>query len=320
MKIIIATVGPLASASANNISTSQTPPGAFAAVINGTLAVGATANNIAASQSAVGAADLVIDGSLAISGVAYLATPGSVTITSAANDTGITFTVYGLAYNANGGPFGVVETVTGSNTSTVATINKFHRVTRVATSGATAGNVTVGTNGVAVLDKARRVLITSAGNDSNKTFTVTGTDWNGNIVSETITGGNVAAVATTRDFLTVTSIVPSAATAGAITVGTNGVASTRPIILDEYAVAPTTLQINVTGTVNYTVQSTLDDPGVVAWSDIVWVDSADAAVVGATANKMSSFAYVPKMTRVLLNSGSGTVKYTVLQAGSITGV
>lgn len=316
MKTISTTVGPLSSASANNISTTQTPPGAFAAVINGALAAGATANNIAASQSAAGAADLTINGALAVSGVAYLVTPGSVSITSAANDTGITFTVYGLAYNAKGGPFGVVETVTGSNTSTVATINTFSRVTRVATSGATAGNVTVGTNGIATLDKARRVIITSAGNDSNKTFTVTGTDWNGNAASETITGGNAGAVATTRDFLTVTSVVPSAATAGAITIGTNGVASSRPLRLDEYALAPTAIQVDVTGTVSYTVQSTLDDPNEIGWSSVVWVDSADTNVVAATATKQSNFAYLPKYARVVLNSGTGSVRVSVTQASS----
>lgn len=94
------------------------------------------------------------------------------------------------------------------------------------------------TNSVGVLDAPRRVIITSAGNDSGITWTVTGTRgswWASTAVSETITGGNVAAVATTQDFLTVTSIVSSGATASTVTAGTNATGSGPWVVWDKYA-------------------------------------------------------------------------------------
>ena len=184
-------------------------------------------------------------------------------------------------------------------------------------------------NGVAILDVARRVLLTSGGNDSAITFTVKGTDWNGNTQSETLAGGNAAAVATALDFASITGVTHTGSVAGTLTIGTNGVASTRPVFLDEYSYAPTSVQIDVTGTVNYTVQQSLDDPnqpgtgsqttigpgllGQGAFS-INWVNSSDAATINATTTVVSFFAYVPKLVRVVLNSGTGSVKLKVLQA------
>lgn len=134
-----------------------------------------------------------------------------------------------------------------------------------AQSAAAAGNLTINgsaaTGGVATLDKQRKVLITSAGNDSGITFTVYGTNNDNNTFQETITGGNAVAVATTQDFLTVTRVATSAATASTVQVGTNGVASSKwfpvdtgrnPINIGHF--------FRVSGTVNYTLELTQDDP------------------------------------------------------------
>lgn len=82
------------------------------------------------------------------------------------------------------------------------------------------------TAGVATLATARRIIITSAGNDSNKTFRLTGTNADNNPIRETITGGNIGAVQSIQDYKTVTEVTISAASAGAVIVGTNTVAST----------------------------------------------------------------------------------------------
>lgn len=81
--------------------------------------------------------------------------------------------------------------------------------------------------GVAVLDTARRILITSAGNDSGINFTVTGTSHGGSPIAETLAGGNAVAVATAQDFLTVTQVAASGAVATTVEVGTNSTGSTR---------------------------------------------------------------------------------------------
>lgn len=173
--------------------------------------------------------------------------------------------------------------------------------------------------GVATLDKPRRVLVTTAADESAKTITIVGTDWNGNRISETMTGPNATTGYTNYDFATVTSITMSAAAAGNITVGTNGIASSRPIRLDPWADAQVALAINVTGTVNYTVQQTLDDPNSetnpTAYQSMVWIDHADTALVGATTSKQGNYGYAPSWCRVVLNSGSGSLTLRANQSG-----
>ena len=73
--------------------------------------------------------------------------------------------------------------------------------------------------GVATFTAARLITIASAGADDGRTFTVTGTDVNGNAQTETITGPDTATVTGTLYFRTVTTVSVDDDTAGAITVG-----------------------------------------------------------------------------------------------------
>lgn len=86
------------------------------------------------------------------------------------------------------------------------------------------GNLTLAgalvTSGVGYADVPRSVSITSAGNDSGRTFTVYGTDEYGQTMSEAITGPNTTTAHGAKAFWTVTRIAVDAATAGAITAGT----------------------------------------------------------------------------------------------------
>jgi hypothetical protein len=178
-------------------------------------------------------------------------------------------------------------------------------------------NGSLASGGVATLDKPRRVLITDGGNDSGITFTLFGTDWNGSPCSEVLQGTSGSTVASTYDYATITRIATSGATSGSgVTVGTNGVASSRPVFLDPYGYATVSLQVVVTGTVNYTIQQTLDDPNSIGFPAVTWVNSSDSAVVAATATAQSNYAFAPYMTRVTLNSGSGSVVYTIIQSAS----
>ena len=76
---------------------------------------------------------------------------------------------------------------------------------------------------------ARKIGITSDGNDSGITFTITGTDVNGKALSETVTGPNSTTVystnSTAANFKSVTKIATSGATTGNITIGTAAVAA-----------------------------------------------------------------------------------------------
>jgi len=189
-----------------------------------------------------------------------------------------------------------------------------------AAAGALTLNGALVVSGVAIMDNSRRVLITAAGNESAKTFTVTGIGANGSTVSEIITGPNATTAQSVLDYKTVTSITISAAAAGAITVGTSGVGGSSWVVFDAFAPSFISLQCNVTGTINYTVQTTLNDPydpiTPVAPASVVWVNSSDSAVVGATATQQSNFLFCPIYARILINSGTGSVATTFLQSSN----
>jgi len=339
---VIVTVGPLATADPDAVSLSQTAAGAQYLVINGVGATGTfTANSICASQTPGGAGALTIDGTLAttrpVAGFGGTAAAGSaevrfptpvrVYITCAGNNSGRTFTVTGTVQSVNSfGPGAVVaETVTGANANTVATSALFSTVTSVTISGASTGAVTVGHSGVATLDMARRIIITSGGDDTGITFALAGTDWAGNAISETITGVSGTAASSVLDYLTVTSIQTSGAAASTLTVGTNGVAGSPWVRFDDFAaMAEVAIQANALGTVNYTVQQTLDDPNrvtnqgppntfAVSRSGMTWINHPDTALVGATSSVQGNYGYAPIFARVLLNSGTGAVTTTFRQ-------
>lgn len=182
------------------------------------------------------------------------------------------------------------------------------------------------TGGVAILDVARRVLVTSAGDDRTITFRITGTNSDGNPIRQTLTGSNASTVATTIDFKTVTEIYASGASAAAITVGTNGVASSRWIIPDEH-ISPFSIGIGVvvSGTVNYTIELTYDNPnsnqfapgGALGNYPTPPVVFADGTIVNKTANFNGALTSPVAAWRLTLNSQTnpGYATATGIQAG-----
>ena len=194
----------------------------------------------------------------------------------------------------------------------------------IALSQTTAGaaNLTINgglaSGGVATLDVPRRVLITNVGNDSAITFTVYGTWMGGQTISETLQGTSGSTVATTVDFKTVTRIAVSGATSvSGVTVGTNGVAGSSWVRLDSWANAQTAIQCNATGTVNYTVQVTMDDPNdptdPVSIVNTTWLNTNDTDAITAIGDVFTNFDWTPTYARILLNSGTGTVSGTFAQ-------
>ena len=204
MQTRVAQAGPLVAPTATKVGLSQTPSGAGALVLNG--AVGAAiANNICLSQSGTAATPLVING--ALSQTSYVSPTSGVTgatiamlsgnagpiyITSAGNDSTTTFAIVGTAFAPGGTPIVIKETVNGTNASVVASVNSYASIISVTPSANTASTVTVGAMGFATLDTARRLLFTSGGTDTGITITVSGTDWAGTPISETLTGGSSA--------------------------------------------------------------------------------------------------------------------------------
>lgn len=168
--------------------------------------------------------------------------------------------------------------------------------------------------GVAVITNPQRITITTT--DSTHSFTITGATPTGSLLTETVTGNGTSATSA-LDYAKVNSIVISGAASAAVTVGTSGTGSTPWVRLDEWASPPVGIQCNATGTVNYTVQSTYDDPNSptnpVIPSATTWISTNDTNAVNATGNVQTNFLFTPVFVRALLNSGSGSVSMTVIQ-------
>lgn len=173
-------------------------------------------------------------------------------------------------------------------------------------------------SGVGTMPAYGRVAVTSDADDSGITFTITGTDALNNSQSETITGPSTATVYTTLDYKTVTAITVSAATTGNITSGSIDVSSSVPVLLDHYGRGACYLTCEViSGSPVYTVQETAENLYVTA-QPRTWFNSNDTAVVGATASQQSNYLIKPLATRLTITSGTGVVKYTVMDSGPLS--
>jgi hypothetical protein len=169
------------------------------------------------------------------------------------------------------------------------------------------------TGGVATLPAAQPITITSAGNDSGITFKITGTDYGGSPVSETLAGANAAAATSVQQYSMVTSIVASAATAAAITVGT-AAAQYGPWLI--VGAQRNEFQTNVRcflasgGTANYDLQATSD---IQIMNQVGgYADDIDTLLAAQTGN-VSSFPNAPWMAyRLKVNSG-GPVTLRILE-------
>lgn len=321
-------VGPLAASSTTKLCLTQKAAiaGTNYLVLNG-AAGSFTANSVCASQTPGGAVALTLNGTLASSAptgtaIGYLPGPSYIYITGGSDESGKTFAVVGRRFGGIGGAYyAVTETITGPNASTVSSLNQYDQIISITASAGTTGAITVGHYRTATLDTARRVLFTSGGDDSLITATITGGDYAGIPISETLALTNASTAYTVLDYLTLTSITTSGAVATTIIAGTNGIASSPWATFDPYSgTAPTAGQATVSGTVNYTIQLTQDDPNstsnAVARSSMTWLSHTDPAVVNATASAQFGIGYAPAYSRILINSytNPGYVKATYTQA------
>lgn len=189
------------------------------------------------------------------------------------------------------------------------------------TVGALLLNGALASGGAATLDNPRQALFTFAANETGHTFAVIGTNGYGDTVTENVAGTTAGTVATVMSYKTVTSITISANATGALTVGTNGVADSPWVRLDPWSDSYVAIQCTASGTVNYTVQQTLDDPNsptnAVLPASMTWVNSNDTGAVGATGTIQTNYGFAPTWARILLNSGTGTVTASFVQSGVV---
>jgi hypothetical protein len=171
---------------------------------------------------------------------------------------------------------------------------------------------------VATLDTQRQILFT--GNDTGVNFTIVGTDEDGATITEVVAGTGTTATSV-RSYKTVTRITTSAAMANATTVGTNGVGDSQWQIVNR-DVTPMNfgLAVVASGTVNFTVSYTYDDPSLTYRNPLGSppnsFDLAALAAKAATTDAGSGTITWPiAALRLRINSGTGTAVLAIIQAG-----
>ena len=181
---------------------------------------------------------------------------------------------------------------------------------------------------------ARRILLTYGNEASARTLVLTGTSQNGDIITETLAvpSGGSGTVVSVLDYLTLTSALPlgsgwtAAATLGTVTSGTNTPVASSPLWrADDWGFPEITLQAVVTGTVTYTVETSLDDPNVVlpmisvAPASMTWQPTT---LAGNSTNAQEVILGKPLWIRLTINSAtatSGSATLTIVQAGGKLG-
>lgn len=170
-----------------------------------------------------------------------------------------------------------------------------------------------------VLDTPRRVLVTFGGADTGVTVTINGTNQTGNPLSETITGVSSGTVATTQDFSSVTSVSHTGSFASTMSIGTNAVGSTPWFQVNTWAEeANFGIGVAVSGTINYTVEYTYDDPNA-PFTGIFPTVWALSALTSKAANTDSNVLFPVNAWRLTVNSGTGTGFLQIIQSGSVGG-
>ena len=161
---------------------------------------------------------------------------------------------------------------------------------------------------------AHKVTIASAANLAAITFTLTGTDPDGKAQTEAVTGPNNSTVTSTKYFLTLTAVTFSA-TLGANTadIGWAAAAVSKTYPIDRYAANAFSLDVQVTGTINMTIQETLAN--VQSESGYLTSFSAVSALTGITGNTKSQLMAKCSAFRLLVNAVTAGATVSIYMEG-----
>ena len=162
----------------------------------------------------------------------------------------------------------------------------------------------------------RYLNIKTAAAENTKTFTITGTDRNGNpLVYSTAGAGSATTTVYTVCFQTITSVTVSDATTGAITMGFAAQGSTGWIPLDRHS-SPTIgigVELSTSANLTFTMQSTYDDVQAVGFQEWDAYPIASAVVTG-TASAAHTIVHVARAIRFVVNPWViGTATFTVIE-------
>jgi hypothetical protein len=167
---------------------------------------------------------------------------------------------------------------------------------------------------------AHKVIITPSGSVTGN-YPITGTDADDNAQSETLATNTTNAVTSAKYYKTITSVLaPSGIGANTVDIGWTDVAISKTIPVDHLQDTPSiTINTAVTGTINYSVQSSCDDPWVAGTYPAQGTWETSGTITGKTANFTGTYTAHIRSIRLLVNSCSAgaTAVMTVIQGGSV---
>ena len=180
------------------------------------------------------------------------------------------------------------------------------------------GNVTLNGGsvvaGVWTLDTQRRIAIVSSGNDSTITATINGFNDTHTARTEVLALTNGGTAGSVNDFLSGSTITLSGATAGTITIGTSGTASTD-WFMPNFQMTPFSMNfdIEVTGTATpWNLETT---------NNRYWSVPPDATtnvievIQGSTISQQPTLSAPVSGWRATITAGTGTLSVQSYQAG-----
>lgn len=161
-----------------------------------------------------------------------------------------------------------------------------------------------------------QLSLTSTANLSTINFTIVGFDADGNPRTETLAGPNINTVNTVHDYSSITSITASS-TLGANTmnVGWTAVSVSPMIILDWRSWVGARVLVQISGTINYTVQETphpvwlTSPPWGTYQESLTW--TPDTNMTAQTANVTAQVPQIMSALRLVVNSVTAGATYEI---------
>ena len=170
------------------------------------------------------------------------------------------------------------------------------------------------TGGIATLGAGQIAVCTCTGDETARTFTVSGTDVDAVVISEELTGVNATTVKTTINFKTITGITSDANTVNTVSFGTLaadlGYSATIDVHHRRGQAVDDTIWLDIAGTMAVTVEITDDrNSGIFADSRAIsgyWVDHASFTAISAD-----------KVAKNILGCFGYRLIYTAFTSGSV---
>jgi hypothetical protein len=152
---------------------------------------------------------------------------------------------------------------------------------------------------------AHQISLESTGNLSGVTFAITGySDFNKhNLITEGVTGPNNATVESTGYFAIITGVTVTGAVGTNVECGFVDEAVTQSIPLN-WRGGVASVNIDVTGTLDLTIQNTFDDIQNLNDLDFNWQDSPSVDLINITSSTNEAYEGLPRALRVKVNSYS----------------